>query len=72
MVTSRRKPILTIMEDTGPGVHDTLVAACDHHLYEQQLGIKPEVRHLVTNSRTFLCPAVAVSCSDYQCKLLEH
>ena len=43
MVTSRRKPILTVIEDTGPGVHDTLVAACDHHLYEQQLGIKPEV-----------------------------
>ena len=46
MVTSRRKPILTVIEDTGPGVHDTLVAACDHHLYEQQLGIKPEVRAL--------------------------
>ena len=43
MVTSRRKPILKVIEDTGPGVHDTLVAACDHHLYEQELGIKPEV-----------------------------
>ena len=47
MVTSRRKPILTVIEDTGPGVHDTLVAACDHHLYEQQLGISPEVSAFV-------------------------
>ena len=43
MVTSRRRPILTIIEDTGPGVHDTIAGACDHHKYEQFLGIKPEV-----------------------------
>lgn len=47
MVTSRRKPILTVIEDTGPGVHDTLVAACDHHLYEDMLKIKPEVSYTV-------------------------
>ena len=30
MVTSRRKPILTIVEDTGQGVHDllSLQSAC--------------------------------------------
>ncbi len=43
LVTGRRMPILTFMEDTGPGVHDTLVAACSHELYEIVLGIKPEV-----------------------------
>lgn len=26
-------------EDSGPGVHDTTVAACSHELYEQILGI---------------------------------
>lgn len=29
LVTNRRRPILTLLEDSSPGVHDTLVAACD-------------------------------------------
>lgn len=33
MVTNGRRPILTLVEDTSPGVHDTLVAACDRHRY---------------------------------------
>ncbi|MBY2912332.1 DUF1989 domain-containing protein [Rhizobium leguminosarum] len=33
--TNRRQPILTIVEDTTPGIHDTLMAACDIHRYEQ-------------------------------------
>ena len=35
MVTNRRKPILTLVEDTTPGIHDTLLAACDRYRYEQ-------------------------------------
>ncbi len=34
-VTNRRRPILTIVGDSSPGVHDTLIAACDPHRYEQ-------------------------------------
>jgi uncharacterized protein YcgI (DUF1989 family) len=34
MVTNKRRPILTILEDTSPGVHDTLIAACDVYRYE--------------------------------------
>jgi len=34
MVTNRRRPILKIMEDTEPGTHDTLLAACDRYRYE--------------------------------------
>jgi len=34
MVTTRRRPILKIVEDTTPGVHDTLMAACDRYRYE--------------------------------------
>ncbi|MEX1080758.1 MAG: urea carboxylase-associated family protein [Halofilum sp. (in: g-proteobacteria)] len=34
LVTNRRRPILTLTEDTTPGVHDTLVAACDRYRYE--------------------------------------
>lgn len=33
MVTNRRRPILTITEDTTPGIHDTLMAACDRYRY---------------------------------------
>ena len=34
LVTNRRRPILTISEDTTPGVHDTTFAACDRYRYE--------------------------------------
>jgi hypothetical protein len=33
-VTNRRRPILQFVEDTSPGVHDCLVAACDSARYE--------------------------------------
>jgi uncharacterized protein YcgI (DUF1989 family) len=36
-VTNHRRPILSVVEDTTPGVHDTLIAACDRYRY-QQLG----------------------------------
>jgi hypothetical protein len=35
MVSNRRRPILTLLEDTSPGIHDTLLAACDRYRYEQ-------------------------------------
>ena len=31
--TNRRRPILTLIEDTSGGVHDTVIAACDRHRY---------------------------------------
>ena len=34
MVSNHRRPILTILEDTTPGTHDTLLAACDRYRYE--------------------------------------
>ena len=33
LVTNRRRPILHFAEDTSPGVHDTLMAACDDYRY---------------------------------------
>ena len=33
LYTNHRRPILTILEDTSPGVHDTLMAACDNYRY---------------------------------------
>jgi len=35
MVSNRREPILTLVEDTSPGIHDTLIAACDCYRYEK-------------------------------------
>lgn len=34
-LTNKRRAILTQTDDTSPGRHDTLVAACDQHRYEQ-------------------------------------
>ena len=34
LVTNLRNPILTLVEDTTPGVHDTLIAACDKARYK--------------------------------------
>ncbi len=34
MATNRRRPILTMVEDTSGGIHDTLLAACDRYRYE--------------------------------------
>ena len=39
LLTNRRRPILTLVEDSSPGIHDTVIAACDRYRYEQ-LGCK--------------------------------
>ena len=33
LISNRRRPILHFVEDSSPGVHDTCIAACDHHRY---------------------------------------
>ena len=33
LYSNRRRAILTLVEDTSPGVHDTLLAACDDYRY---------------------------------------
>lgn len=38
MVSQKRHPILKLLEDTSPGVHDTLIAACDRWRYSE-LGV---------------------------------
>ncbi|CAN7457044.1 urea carboxylase-associated family protein [Bosea sp. LjRoot9] len=34
MRSNKRRPILTLVEDTSGGIHDTLMAACDCHRYK--------------------------------------
>lgn len=33
LYSCRRRPMLTLVEDTSPGIHDTLLAACDAERY---------------------------------------
>ena len=42
LLTNRRRPILTLSGDTSPGVHDTLIAACDLFRY---VGLGVQVYH---------------------------
>jgi uncharacterized protein YcgI (DUF1989 family) len=39
LFTNRRRPVLNLAEDTSPGVHDTLLSACDEARY-RLLGFK--------------------------------
>lgn len=41
LYSSRRRPLLTFAEDTSPGVHDTLMAACDAERYRLLGADKP-------------------------------
>jgi uncharacterized protein YcgI (DUF1989 family) len=44
LLTNLRNPILTLIEDTSPGAHDTLTAACDANLYTA-LGVDTPEEH---------------------------
>lgn len=47
-VTNQRHAILTVAEDTSPGVHDTFMAACDRKRY-QLLGVRGYHRNCCDN-----------------------
>ncbi|HEX6934705.1 MAG TPA: urea carboxylase-associated family protein [Streptosporangiaceae bacterium] len=48
LFTNRRRPVLTFVEDTSPGVHDTTLAACDVYRY-QRLGARGYHRNCTDN-----------------------
>jgi uncharacterized protein len=41
LYSTARRPLLTLIADSSPGVHDTLIAACDPERY-RQLGGSPD------------------------------
>ncbi|TDU83972.1 hypothetical protein EV138_6436 [Kribbella voronezhensis] len=51
-VTDRRRPMLTLVDDTSPGHHDLLIAACDPQRYAE-LGV-PDHPSCTTNLITAL------------------
>ncbi|KAK0859477.1 hypothetical protein LTS02_009193 [Friedmanniomyces endolithicus] len=44
LVSNLREPMLTLIEDTSPGIHDTLMVACDPYRYHG-LGVKDWAAH---------------------------
>lgn len=67
MVTNRRRAILTLLEDSSPGVHDTLVASCDIHRYHQ-LGHEGYHDNCTDNLRMALS-SIGVALSEVPCPL---
>jgi len=51
--TNRRRPIMTLIEDTSGGIHDTLIAACDRHRYAF-LGVEGHHDNCTDNLRNAL------------------
>ena len=50
LYSNRRRPILTIVEDTSPGIHDLLLSACDIDRY-RLLGVEGYHRNCADNLR---------------------
>ncbi len=48
ILDDERSAVMTLLADTSPGVHDTLIAACDPHRYAQ-LGAAPGHRSCAVN-----------------------
>lgn len=44
LVSNTRSPMLTLIDDTSPGIHDLLFAACDKYRYAQ-LGVAADIYH---------------------------
>lgn len=60
LVTTRRRPILTVTEDTSPGIHDTLLCACSPEIYEEH-GCPPGHRSCEQNLHEALAE-IGLSC----------
>lgn len=67
LVKNRRRPILRMLEDGSPGVHDTLVASCDAHRYSQ-LGHQGYHDNCTDNLRMALS-AIGISLPEIPCPL---
>lgn len=64
LVSQKRAPIIKMIEDTSPGVHDTLIAACDRWRYGE-LGV-PGYHESCTDNFWDAIHALYTSSSDIQ------
>jgi uncharacterized protein YcgI (DUF1989 family) len=53
LVTNHRRPIAELVADTSPGVHDTMIAACDLYRYKN-LGVEGYHDNCADNMRLAL------------------
>ncbi len=67
LVTNRRRPILTFMADSSPGVHDTLIAPCDLDRY-RTLGVSGYHDNCADNLRMALA-AIGLRTGEVPCAL---
>jgi len=67
LVSNHRVPMLTAVEDTTPGVHDTLVAACDRYRY-QTLGFQG-LHDNCTDNLAAAMKAIGETCPEVPCPL---
>jgi uncharacterized protein len=67
LVTNRRRPILTLLSDTSPGVHDTLIAPCDLSRY-RTLGVSGYHDSCADNLRLAL-RAIGLRTGEVPCAL---
>lgn len=67
LLSNCRQPMLTLTEDTTPGIHDTLIAACDSHRY-RQLGAVGYHDSCTDNLANAL-QAIGLSITDTPCPL---
>jgi uncharacterized protein YcgI (DUF1989 family) len=65
--TNRRRPLLTLVEDTSGGVHDTLIAACDRYRYAF-LGVEGHHDNCADNLRAGLAE-LGLTSSHVPCPL---
>jgi uncharacterized protein YcgI (DUF1989 family) len=67
LLTNHRRAILTVVEDTSPGIHDTLIAACDIYRY-RGLGVQGHHDNCTENLHTAL-RHLGVSAPETPCPL---
>lgn len=67
LVSNRRRPMLTLLADTSPGVHDTLIAPCDIDRY-RTLGVSGYHDSCADNLRMAL-KAIGLRTGEVPCAL---
>jgi uncharacterized protein YcgI (DUF1989 family) len=67
LISNRRRPLLTFIADTSPGIHDTLIAPCDLDRY-RTLGVTGYHDNCADNLRQAL-KAIGLRCSEVPCAL---
>jgi uncharacterized protein len=72
LFSNRRRPILTLIEDSSGGVHDTLLAACDQYRYALLGHVGPHDNCTDTLHRQLRLAGLAVAHTPSPLNLFEN